>query len=361
LNTIDAELGQLRHCADLEALPRSLGGVIGTADYRCAPADFCVSEVGIKPSGEGEHLMLRIRKTGQNTRWVAKRLADALHIPYRAVSYAGLKDRHAITEQWFGVHLPGNINPELENICIEGTEILSSMRHNRKLRPGQLSYNEFSIVLRNCHYASSNVPGERLTERLSERLEQISSQGVPNYFGSQRFGLSRANLNLLRTETDFKRLKRESRAFALSALRGALFNGYLAERISCSDFDRELPGEVRLSDRPRGLAEDDRSIFIPERLPTALLWGQGKSAATGEAADLENEWFGRFPLVKSLLEAAGSKASRRVLRMRVAKLDWRQQDTDLHINFVLGPGSYATVVMRELFSLQDRMSAATDG
>jgi tRNA pseudouridine13 synthase len=348
LNTIDAELAQLRQCADFEHLPRSLGGVIGAADYRCAPADFQVSEVGIKPSGEGEHLMLRVRKTGQNTRWVAKRLADLLHLPYRAVSYAGLKDRHAITEQWFGLHLPGHSDPDLEALSIEGTEILSSVRHNRKLRPGQLSYNEFTIVLRNCHYQSADL--------VDERLRQISLQGVPNYFGPQRFGRSLANLNLLRTETDFRRLKREPRAFALSALRGALFNGYLAERISAGDFDRLLPGEVSLSDRPRGLAEEDQSVFIPEKLPTGLLWGQGRSAATDEAADRENEWFERFPLVRALLETVGSKASRRVLRMRVAKLDWQQQDTCLHITFALGPGSYATVLLRELLSLQDRMS-----
>ncbi|MCP3999741.1 MAG: tRNA pseudouridine(13) synthase TruD [Gammaproteobacteria bacterium] len=348
MSAIETELTQLRCCADLDDLPRSLGGAIGTADYRCTAADFQVSEAGLKPSGEGEHLMLRVRKTSQNTRWVAKQLADSLHVPYRAVSYAGLKDRHAVTEQWFGVHLPGRSDPDLAELNIEGTEILSSVRHNRKLRPGQLSYNEFKIVLRNCHYESVSL--------LDERLIQISSQGVPNYFGPQRFGRSLANLNLLRDETDFHRLGREPRAFALSALRAALFNGYLAERIRQGEFDCLLAGEVSVSDRPRGLAEDDRSVFIPEILPTGLLWGQGTSAASDQVADRENEWFSHFPLVCAILEAAGSKASRRVLRMRVAKLDWQHQDTNLHITFALGPGSYATVLLRELLSLKDRLS-----
>jgi tRNA pseudouridine13 synthase len=348
MNSHDDELARLRSCADFKLLPRALGGIVGTADYRCTPEDFQVREFGVTPSGTGEHLFLRIRKSGQNTRWVAKRLADSLHLPYKAVSYAGLKDRHAITEQWFGVHLPGNSAPNLEELCIEGVEILSSARHSRKLRPGQLSYNAFELVLRNCVFTS--------TDQLGKRLHQISEQGVPNYFGPQRFGHSLGNLELLRSVADIRRLNREKRAFALSALRGALFNGYLAERISSGDFDRLLPGEVELSDRSRGVAEDDKSVFTPERLPTGLLWGQGKSAATDEAAARENEWFQSFPGILAILEAAGSKASRRVLRLRVAKLDWRQQDKNLHISFMLGPGAYATAVLRELLDLQNRMS-----
>jgi tRNA pseudouridine13 synthase len=344
----DDELARLQSCADFDLLPRYLGGVVGKADYRCAPEDFQVREFGVTPSGTGEHLFLRIRKSGQNTRWVAKRLADSLHLPYRSVSYAGLKDRHAVTEQWFGVHLPGNTDPHLDELCIEGVEVLSAARHQRKLRPGQLSYNAFELVLRNCVFTS--------TDQLSERLLQISEQGVPNYFGPQRFGHSLGNLELLRTVSDIRRLNREKRAFALSALRSALFNGYLAERVSSGDFDRLLPGEVELSDRPRGVAEDDQSVFTPERLPTGLLWGQGKNAAADEAAARENEWFKHFPGILAILDAAGSKASRRVLRLRVAKLDWRQQDKNLHISFALGPGAYATSVLRELVDLQNNMS-----
>jgi tRNA pseudouridine13 synthase len=348
MNSPGEELAQLRSCADFDHLPRAFGDTIGTADYRCSPEDFQVREYGVTPSGAGEHLFLQIRKSGQNTRWVAKRLADELHIPYKSVSYAGLKDRHAVTQQWFGVHLPGNSDPDLKDLGIEGVEILSAARHNRKLRPGQLSYNAFEIILRNCVFASS--------DQLGERLHQISEQGVPNYFGPQRFGHNLGNLELLRSVADIRRLNRETRAFALSALRGALFNGYLAERVSNGEFAQALPGEVELSDRPRGIAEDDQSVFTPKRLPAGLLWGQGRSAATDVVAAKEDEWFQRFPGILAILEAAGSKASRRVLRLRVAKLDWRQQDKDLHISFALGPGSYATAVLRELVNLQNRMS-----
>ncbi len=55
-----------------------------------------------------------------------------------------------------------------------------------------------------------------------------------------------------------------------------------------------------------------------------------------------------------MLEKAGARATRRVLRLRVAKLVWQQQNKDLRLCFALGPGAYATVVLRELFSLTDR-------
>ncbi len=342
----DDEQVQLRSCADVEHLPRYLGGVAGTADFRCALTDFQVTESGFEPSGSGEHLLLRVRKAGQNTRWVAKRLAEVIGIPYRAVSYAGLKDRHAITEQWFGVHLPGRPDPDMDAFSIEGVEVLMAVRHDRKLRPGQLSFNFFEILLRNCEIDSA--------DKVATRLHEIAAVGVPNYFGPQRFGRGLGNLELLRKEVDIHQLNREQRAFALSALRGALFNGYLASRVSTGDWDQLLSGEVEISDRPRGIAEQDRSVFEPERLPTGLLWGKGDSVARGEAAERERAWFEQFPRVRSILEKAGARASRRVLRLRVAKLVWQQQNKDLRLSFALGPGAYATVVLRELFSLTDR-------
>ncbi len=261
----DNEQVQLRNCADVDYLPRYLGGVVGAADYRCALADFRVSESGVEPSGTGEHLLLRVRKTGQNTRWVAKRLAEVIGVPYRAVSYAGLKDRHAITEQWFGVHLPGCPDPDMNAFSIEGVKVLMAVRHDRKLRPGQLSFNYFEILLRNCEIDGS--------EKVAARLHEIAAVGVPNYFGPQRFGRGLGNLELLREANDICRLNRKQRAFALSALRGALFNGYLASRVNNGDWNQLLPGEVGISDRPRGVAEHDCSVFEPERFTYGFAMG----------------------------------------------------------------------------------------
>jgi tRNA pseudouridine13 synthase len=335
------EWHRLHNCADFATLPRAHGPVLAAADFRAEPDDFRVTEHGVKPSGAGEHLFIRIRKTGQNTRWVAKRLAEALQVPYKRVSYAGLKDRHAVTEQWFSAHLPGQGLPDRGLLRIEGTEITELSWHERKLRPGELSYNHFQITLRNVSSFDQGL--------LEDRLRRIASGGVPNYFGPQRFGRERGNLELARTHDGLRRLNREQRAFALSALRGGLFNGYLANRVALGNWAEQVSGDVMLSDRQRGLAEQDQSVFVAQRLPSGLLWGQGAAAGTEEEA----EWFDGFPEVAALLEAAGSRAARRVLPARVANLVWEPQDGNVRMEFALSPGSYATAVLREIFDLKE--------
>jgi tRNA pseudouridine13 synthase len=339
------ELERLRAYADLGALPRASTGPWGTAELRSLPTDFFVTESsGLLPAGRGEHLLLRVRKTGQNTRWVAKRLAALAGVPYRAVSYAGMKDRHAVTEQWFGIHLPGLPDPVWNIDPAEGFEVLEAVRHDRKLRTGQLSYNRFRLQLRNCHISDKS--------QLEKCLREVAATGVPNYFGPQRFGHLAANLLLLKDPADMRRLNRDDRAFALSALRGALFNGYLATRVAAGNWRMALPGDVEISDRPRGVAEDDHTVFIAERLPAGLLWGRQASLADGSATG-ECEFFQQFPQVTALLEAAGSQASRRVLCARVGEFGWQWEGEQLALEFALGPGSYATAVLNELLEVRD--------
>ncbi|HHQ14875.1 MAG TPA: tRNA pseudouridine(13) synthase TruD, partial [Chromatiales bacterium] len=206
-----AELDKLRLTADFGVLPRAWGDAAATGIMRSRPEDFQVIEqLPFEPSGEGEHLFVQVRKTGQNTRWVAKRLADAAGIDYRATGYAGLKDRRAVAEQWFSLHLPGQNDPVLPEI--PDVEVLQQIRHGNKLRTGALAGNRFKLVLRDCN-------GDR--NAIVERLERISAQGAPNYFGPQRFGRDARNLELLNVEG---RVGREARSFGLSALRSALFN-----------------------------------------------------------------------------------------------------------------------------------------
>jgi tRNA pseudouridine13 synthase len=339
------ELEQLRCFADLSALPRAFNGPWGTAELRSLPTDFFVAEAsGLHPAGHGEHLLLRVRKIGQNTRWVAKRLAALADVPYRAVSYAGMKDRHAVTEQWFGIHLPGKADPEWKIGPDEGFEILEAVRHDRKLRTGQLSYNRFRLQLRNC----------QITDRseLEQCLRDVAASGVPNYFGPQRFGHLAANLFLLQNPGDLRRLDRDDRAFALSALRGALFNGYLATRVRAHTWRTMEQGDVQISDRPRGVAEEDHSVFIAERLSAGLLWGKQAMLADPDTNG-EREFYQQFPQITALLEAAGSQASRRVLCTRVGALDWHWEGEQLVLEFALGPGSYATAVLNELLEVRD--------
>ncbi|MEJ2480153.1 MAG: tRNA pseudouridine(13) synthase TruD [Acidihalobacter sp.] len=230
-----------RTWARVAELPRS-GVVAGRGLIRRETGDFVVEEIPVQqPDGAGEHLWLWVEKQGENTEAVAKRLARAAGVRPVAVGYAGRKDRHAVTRQWFSVHLPGTfgdaVPPGFET---DHVRVLRTVRHSRKLRVGALRGNRFVLRIRELE-ADMDV--------LGQRLESASGRGVPNYFGEQRFGRNGANLESAvgmfsgRPERDRKR-----RGLYLSAARSAVFNGILAQRVLDGSWDELLPGEVVMLD-----------------------------------------------------------------------------------------------------------------
>lgn len=96
---------------ELELLgPRAYGEPLGSAVLKATAEDFQVDEVlDIPLTGDGEHLWIWVEKRGLNTEEAARRIAKAAGVPLRTVSYAGLKDRQALTRQWFSIQLPGKI------------------------------------------------------------------------------------------------------------------------------------------------------------------------------------------------------------------------------------------------------------
>ena len=118
-------------------LPRAFGASVMQARFRGTPEDFFVEELpGFEPTGDGEHLLLTLEKRGLNTAFVAKRLAQWAGIAEMGVSYAGLKDRHAVTRQRFSVHLPKRQAPDLVDLASDDLRVLASTWHNRKLPRG---------------------------------------------------------------------------------------------------------------------------------------------------------------------------------------------------------------------------------
>jgi Uncharacterized conserved protein len=158
-----------------------------------------------------------------------------LGLPMRAVGYAGMKDRRAVTEQWFSVHLPGRADPDVDGLGIYGVEVLRARRHSGKLRIGALRGNRFRIVIR--------ALGGDVTA-LERRLTAVRDGLVPNYFGAQRFGHGGGNLDLFQDLDAPVRLDRQARSFALSALRSALFYDFLAQRIAAGSVATPLAGEI---------------------------------------------------------------------------------------------------------------------
>lgn len=170
----------------VSSYPRAYGRPDSTAIIRSQPEDFQVEEqLGFQPEGEGEHHFLYLKKRNTNTEWLAKQLARFSRVPLKDVGYAGLKDRNAVTSQWFSIRIPGTDTPDWKELECDDLKLLQAARHRRKLRRGALAQNRFKLRLRKLNTDRSEF---------ENRLNQIASGGVPNYFGEQRFGHDQNNL-----------------------------------------------------------------------------------------------------------------------------------------------------------------------
>lgn len=333
-----------------QQLPYAWGGPCGTGVLRTEPADFQVTEIPVtEPEGSGEHSWLYIRKTGANTEWVARQLAKHAAVAGSAVSYAGLKDRHAITEQWFSVHLPGKPEPEWSAVDIEGVDILNTARHSRKLKRGALIANRFKIRI-------SSVTAD--STAIENRLSAIKRGGVPNYFAAQRFG--RDGMNLIHAtqlfEGKLRKLPRHKRGLYLSAARSALFNQVLAARVQDGSWSRLMPGDVlQLEGKSACFVAEEQDVALPPRIaamelhPTGPMWGRGELMTQSAAREYETTRLNEYALFRAGLEKAGLNQERRSLRIRARELAWQwQPDNAIVIQFILSPGSFATSVLREI-------------
>ncbi len=332
----------------MTAWPYAFGGPPLRARLRATPEDFFVDEdLGFAPDGAGEHVFLRVEKRGANTEWVARALARFAGVPVEAVSYAGLKDRHAVTRQTFSIAVP--LKRELDWPALADAEfrVLEARRHGRKLRRGALERNRFRIVLR-------ETAGDR--EAAAARLAAIAAHGVPNYFGEQRFGRDGDNLARAKAMFDGRRVARHERSLLLSAARSQIFNAALAARVARQDWDRALDGEV-------WMLAGSHSIFGPEALtdalrarlqqgdihPTGPLWGEGALRSAAAVAELEQAAAAAWPDLARGLEKAALAQERRSLRLLPQDLRWHWlDDAALCVEFALPAGTYATTLLREL-------------
>nr|WP_194732667.1 tRNA pseudouridine(13) synthase TruD [Pseudomonas typographi] len=332
--------------------PRAYGPALGVAQLKVTAEDFQVDEVlDIPLEGEGEHLWLWVEKRNLNTEEAARRLARAAGVPLRLVSYAGLKDRQALTRQWFSLHLPGKQDPDLARAEDDALVILQVRRHRRKLQRGAHSANGFRLRLANVQAAP---------EQVEARLQLLRGRGVPNYFGLQRFGHGGGNVEQALHYARGASLpeQRNLRSRLLSAARSQLFNRVLAERVQRGDWDQAQPGDLLAftdsnSFFPAGPAEcEDPRLAILDLHPTGPLWGQGPSPAQAGTAQLEQRVADSSPELRDWLALAQLSHERRILRLPIGRMSWHYPGPDiLQLEFVLPPGCFATVVVRELFDL----------
>ena len=326
--------------------------------------DFRVDEeLGFPLSHEGEHLYLRIRKTGLSTVEVARRLAEVSEASLSDIGYSGMKDKQGECTQWFSVPVSRTEEERLREIEDGFVEILDAERNSRKLRIGSHKKNRFEILLRQCLGRKSVF---------EERLHLIEASGIPNYFGSQRFGNDMSNLTqvmqLFRGElglsaNDRINVKaRKKRSMLFSAARAYLFNQVLSERIQQKNWNQFVPGDVlNLAGTSRYfLVEngcwDDK---LQRRLDNFDIHISGPLAGVQDprekyisndmAARLEEAVLTKFQNLLSGLISFGLKTNRRPLRFVPEKLEWSWlTPEDLKLQFTLPRGAYATSLLREL-------------
>ncbi len=337
---------------EFDALTYLHGKPQGSGLLKANPEDFVVIEdLGFAPDGEGEHILVRVLKTGCNTRFVADALAKFLKIHAREISFAGQKDKHAVTEQWLCARVPGKEMPDLSAFQLEGCKVLEYARHKRKLRLGALQGNQFTLVLREVSDRAD----------VEARLSAITEQGVPNYFGAQRFGIGGSNLHgaLRWAQSDAPVRDRNKRSFWLSAARSALFNQIVSERLKKADFNQVVDGDaLQLAGRgswfvatPEELAAlqarvDDKALMITAALPGIGEWGTQREALAREEAAVSDS-----PLLQSLLVREKVEASRRAALLYPQQLSWEWwDDVTVEVRFWLPAGSFATSVVRELIN-----------
>lgn len=324
--------------------PYVYGQPSGVGHIRTQPTDFIVTEnLAFEPSGVGEHAFLRIEKTGENTEYVARQLARFSNVRQRDVSFAGLKDRHAVAKQWFSVWLPGKADPDWSAFSTDTIKVLSSVRHARKLKRGVLSGNQFTLIIRDWQ-------GDQ--EKTLAQLNAIKTHGIANYYGSQRFGHEGQNVQKAFAMFNGAKVGREQRSLYLSAVRSFLFNHILANRVRQNLWDQAIAGDTLQFDASHScfkvdVLDDDiiRRVTAHELHPTGMLWGKGEAIAI----ELEQSVFAAYAELTQGLIACGVEQDRRALRVNVSDLHWQYLDaTALGLSFTLPAGSYATAVLREL-------------
>ncbi|WED43910.1 tRNA pseudouridine(13) synthase TruD [Legionella cardiaca] len=324
------------------------GAPAGSGKIKASPEDFRVNEIlGFNLSGEGEHLYLQVEKKGLNTEELVKALARDLGRPAKTISYAGLKDKGAITTQWLSIHCPGEeINSPLL-LQGEGWHVVQHQRHAKKLRTGALAANEFSLVIRNISDS----------EDVETRLQKIYRNGIPNYFGAQRFGYE--NQNLVKAEKLLlggdKVRNHFLRGLYYSAARSFLFNQILSQRVQTETWNKAVAGDVmQLAGTNSIFAIDEPDEVIIKRVsefdisPAAPLWGRGEERVSKQALIRQRQALSEYESWCDALEKHGLERSYRSLILKVENMKWDWQGNLLHLSFRLPSGSYATSVVREL-------------
>ncbi len=336
--------------------------------------DFIVDEIPLYNfSGDGEHLVVHIRKKDMTTWEMITAIAKYLKIKQRDIGYAGLKDKHAMTMQYISVLAKDN-EEKLKGFNHDKIKILNTYRHNNKIRIGHLKGNHFKVRLK-------KVLGVQ-KDKLDSVLKWIKLNGVPNYFGNQRFGTDKNNWEEGKAivEGRLKMRDRKTKSFLINAYQSYLFNSWLSKRMELSILlDSFSEKEVEeLFSLPKGSLKDTKKqphffkilegelimhypygrVFELESMeeearrfkefdisPSGLLAGKRVSKASSVAGIIE----------KKYNREIGENGARRYAWISVTDIKKRYIEEKAHyeLEFTLPKGSYATNVLALLRGGED--------
>lgn len=319
-----------------------IGGQIGDQ-----PEHFVVDEIPLYPaSGQGQHLYVRVRKRSMTTPQLVKILSRASGVRDRDIGYAGLKDKHAVTSQWFSFCNVEDSAPAGWELP-EGVQVIEQARHDNKLRTGHLFGNRFQITVVGA--AASN--GGSLENSVEQLLQALQQRGLPNYFGRQRFGREREGLAeaLQWLRSGARARDRFLAKLYPSVIQAEVFNRYLNARLE-QGLERLLPGEVvRLEGSAKMFlvedAERETSRWLERDVHlTGPIIGPKMKPAAAQAAELERGACESLGLDEDLLQRLGRivPGTRRDLLVQASDCRFRVEGSGVVFEFTLPSGAYAT-------------------
>ena len=335
----------------LPTITADLPGIGG--EIKAEPEHFVVQEIPLyEASGEGEHIYLSITRAGQNTHDLQRNLAQLYDLKPNDVGCAGRKDKQALVTQTFSLPLYARDPAEVAaQVSAElGVTVNWAQRHRNKLKPGHLLGNHFRIVVQ-------GVPPAAL-EPATTIAQHLAAQGLPNYYGAQRFGTDGDNA-LRGRETLLGQGPRQRwlRNFLLGAYQAHLFNQYLAARIQRGWFGRLLAGDIAKKLDTGGLftvvdADVEQPRFESWAITyTGPIYGAKTKPAEGLPGELEAQILAAQEIPAELFKKARLDGSRRPGRIRADDLSIEVHPDGLLFSFNLPKGSYATVLLREFTKL----------
>lgn len=330
--------------------------------------DFVVTEIPLYEfSGEGEHLILKIRKKDLATWDALEIIAKFVGCRSRDIGYAGLKDKNAMTVQSISIHK--QYEEKLKTFNHPNIKILNTTYHNNKIKVGHLKGNGFFIRLKRVNVIDSR--------KIQSALESIVTLGMPNYFGFQRFGIDGDNYKKGKAIIDgtLKEKRRNLKQMYINAYQSHLFNSWLSKRIEISKLvDAFEPKEIYeklnlpldvvkrmkkqkhplkimtgdlLSHYPFGkiftiedLETEADKFYERDRVPTGLLSGKRVKNSVDLAYEIEKQY-----------EApTGEDGARRFAWVFPDEVEsnYKEDKNWMELKFTLPKGCYATELIAEI-------------